>query len=106
MGTGPSRLGSPPQRQVHMRLELPATAGALWDQLNAKVRNQVRKGQKGGFTVHWGGAELLDEFYDVFSRNMRDLGTPAFGRRLFAAVLRQFPDQSELCVVRDGGRPA
>jgi FemAB-related protein (PEP-CTERM system-associated) len=91
--------------KVHMRLDLPATAGVLWDQLDSKVRNQVRKGQKGGFTVHWGGAELLGEFHAVFSRNMRDLGTPAFGRRLFAAVLRRFPDRSELCVVRDGARP-
>ncbi|HEY1379582.1 MAG TPA: FemAB family XrtA/PEP-CTERM system-associated protein [Gemmataceae bacterium] len=99
-------LGHSRTDKVHMRLELPATAGALWDQVNAKVRNQVRKGQKGGFTVHWGGAELLGEFYDVFSRNMRDLGTPAFGRRLFAAVLRQFPGQAELCVVRDGTQPA
>jgi FemAB-related protein (PEP-CTERM system-associated) len=92
--------------KVHMRLELPATAGDLWDQLDAKVRNQVRKGQKGGFTVHWGGADLLADFYDVFSRNMRDLGTPTYGRRLFAAVLHHFPDRAELCVVRDGGQPA
>ena len=91
--------------KVHMRLELPPTAGKLWDQLSGKVRNQIRKGQKGGFTVHFGGSELLDDFYGVFSENMRDLGTPAFGRRLFAAVLAQFPDRSELCVVRDRGRP-
>jgi FemAB-related protein (PEP-CTERM system-associated) len=37
---------------------------------------------------------------------MRDLGTPAFGRGLFAAILRQFPGAAELCVVRDGARPA
>jgi FemAB-related protein (PEP-CTERM system-associated) len=99
-------LGHRRTDKVHMRLELPATPAALWEQLNGKVRNQVRKGQKGGFTVHWGGAELLGEFYDVFSHNMRDLGTPAFGRGLFAAALRQFPDRSELCMVRDGARPA
>lgn len=91
--------------KVHMRLELPARPGILWDELSAKVRNQIRKGQKGGFTVHWGGLELLDEFYNVFSHNMRDLGTPTWGRTLFAAVLQQFPEQTELCVVRDGSRP-
>ena len=92
--------------KMHMRLDLPATAGALWDQLDAKVRNQVRKGQKCGLAVQWGGAELLDDFYSVFSHNMRDLGTPTYGRRLFAAVLAQFPDRAELCVVRAGPRPA
>jgi FemAB-related protein (PEP-CTERM system-associated) len=92
--------------KMHVRLDLPATAGALWDELDAKVRNQVRKGQKSGLAVQWGGAELLDDFYSVFSHNMRDLGTPTYGRRLFAAVLDQFPDRAELCVVRAGPRPA
>ncbi len=92
--------------KVHMRLELPDTPGTLWDQLAAKVRNQVRKGQKSGLTVCWGGAELLGDFYAVFSENMRDLGTPVYGRSLFRAVLDQFPEQSELCVVRVGKRPA
>lgn len=99
-------LGHRRTDKVHMRLELPATPAALWEQLDGKVRNQVRKGQKSGFTVHWGGAELLSEFYVVFSRNMRDLGTPTYGRGLFAAILRQFPSRSEICVVRDGDRPA
>jgi len=44
--------------------------------LPAKARNQVRKGQKQPFTVHWGGEPLLADFYEVFSRNMRDPGTP------------------------------
>jgi len=99
-------LGHRRTDKVHMRLDLPATAGALWDQLDGKVRNQVRKGQKGGFTVHWGGHELIDEFYAVFSRNMRDLGTPVYGRRLFDRILRRFPGRAELCVARDGARPA
>jgi FemAB-related protein (PEP-CTERM system-associated) len=98
-------LGHRRSDKVHMRLELPPESAALWGQLNAKVRNQVRKGQKGGFTVDWGGEALLGDFYRVFSQNMRDLGTPAFGRRLFAAILRQFPGRSELCVVRDGQTP-
>lgn len=90
--------------KVHMRLPLPGAAEMLWDGLSPKVRNQVRKGRKGGLTVAWGGVERLDEFHDVFSRNMRDLGTPVFSRRLFAAVLDQFPAEAELCVVLAGGR--
>jgi FemAB-related protein (PEP-CTERM system-associated) len=92
--------------KVHMRLALPETTGQLWDQLSAKVRNQVRKGQKGDFTVVWGGADLLDDFYAVFSENMRDLGTPVYGRGLFRAILEQFPGDAELCVVRAGAHPA
>jgi FemAB-related protein (PEP-CTERM system-associated) len=36
---------------------------------------------------------------------MRDLGTPAYGKRLFAEILDQFPDRAEICVVRAGDRP-
>jgi FemAB-related protein (PEP-CTERM system-associated) len=86
--------------KVHMRLALPPDADELWRQLSAKVRNQVRKAQKSDLTVAWGREELLPEFYAVFSRNMRDLGTPVFGRALFQSVLRQFPERAELCVVR------
>src|SRR5205807_6310752 len=44
-------------------------------------------------------------FIQVFSRNMRDLGTPVFGRSLFANVLNQFPGQAEICIVRAGSLP-
>ena len=91
--------------KVHMRLALPATPDGLWTQLKAKVRNQVRKGQQHRLSVDWGGPELLPEFYAVFSRNMRDLGTPVFGRRLFRSILAHFPTEAELCVLRLASRP-
>jgi FemAB-related protein (PEP-CTERM system-associated) len=93
-----TRAGS----KVHMRLNLPPTPGQLWDGLSAKVRNQVRKGTKSGLSVTWGGAQKLDEFHNVFSRNMRDLGTPVYGRRLFREIMSEFPDRAEYCIVRSG----
>jgi FemAB-related protein (PEP-CTERM system-associated) len=91
--------------KVHMRLALPSCGEQLWDALPAKVRNQVRKGEKSGLVVTWGKTELLADFYAVFSRNMRDLGTPVYSRRLFASVLRHFPQRAEFCVVRSEDRP-
>jgi FemAB-related protein (PEP-CTERM system-associated) len=88
--------------KVHMRLALPEFPGPLWEGLSGKVRNQVRKGEKSGLTVAWGGLDLLPEFYAVFSQNMRDLGTPVYGRGLFGSILKQFPNEAELCVVRAG----
>jgi FemAB-related protein (PEP-CTERM system-associated) len=98
-------LGAELTSKVHMRLELPATTEELWKGFDPKVRNQVRKGEKAGLTIHWGAEDLLGEFYDVFAENMRDLGTPVFGQRLFRSILRQFPGQAELCVVRLEGKP-
>ncbi len=93
------------ETKVHMRLALPSAADALWRSFDPKVRNQVRKAEKLGLSVHTAGEELLPEFYDVFATNMRDLGTPVFPRRLFRAILRQFPGQAELRVVRQADRP-
>jgi FemAB-related protein (PEP-CTERM system-associated) len=100
-----SRLNGTRTTKVHMRLELPSFPGPLWEGLKASVRNQVRKGEKNGLTIHWGSHELLDEFYGIFSTNMRDLGTPVYSRKLFAATLRYFTDSAELCVVRLGAKP-
>jgi FemAB-related protein (PEP-CTERM system-associated) len=96
----PARMSA----KVHMRLALPANPKELWDGFDSRIRNKVRKGQKNDLTVHWGGRELLGEFYEVFSHNMRDLGTPVYGRGLFRGVLEQFPDRAELCVVRQEGK--
>jgi len=96
------RLTTRTGHKVHMIRELPRTPDVLLKQLQSNVRNHVRRGQKNGLAVAWGGEELLPEFYDVFSHNMRDLGTPVYGRALFRAALRQFPDRVELCVVRLG----
>jgi FemAB-related protein (PEP-CTERM system-associated) len=99
------RLTTKPSIKVNVLRALPSTADALWSQLGSKVRNQVRKGQKSALEVVWGGEELLPEFHAVFSRNMRDLGTPVYGRGFFRAVLRQFPAGAEFCVTRLERKP-
>jgi FemAB-related protein (PEP-CTERM system-associated) len=55
--------------------------------------------------VQWGRENLLPDFYRVFSRNMRDLGTPVFGCSLFREILAAFAAEAELCVVRLDRRP-
>ena len=85
------------QHKVAMRLPL---NGVSWERLDKKVRNQIRKAEKSGLTAQAGGAELLDDFYRVFARNMRDLGTPVYSRSLFEEVLRVFPDNAHVHVIR------
>lgn len=98
-------LGDKLTSKVHMRLALPGTTDELWGSFKPKVRNQIRKGEKGEFTIHWGELDRLDDFYAVFSENMRDLGTPVFSRNLFQQIVEQFPGDAEFCTVRDGDRP-
>lgn len=91
--------------KVQMRLKLPATTELLWKKLDAKVRNQVRKGEKSNLTVAWGGLDRLDDFYAVMSHNMRDLGTPIYAKSFFASILETFPGRAELCLVYLDGKP-
>lgn len=93
-----------PSKQHKVSMRLPLEPG-LWDRLDRKVRNQVRKAEKSALTVERGGGELVDDFYTVFARNMRDLGTPVYSRRLFEEVFRTFPDRATMHVVRLEGRP-
>jgi serine/alanine adding enzyme len=93
------------QHKVAMTLELPADAAAAWDGLDRKVRNQVRKAQKSDLSSVVGGRELLDDFYEIFAVNMRDLGTPVYGRAFFAQVLEEFPEDTGVHVIRLGPAP-
>ncbi|MEO6487030.1 MAG: FemAB family XrtA/PEP-CTERM system-associated protein [Thermoanaerobaculia bacterium] len=86
-----------------MMLALSETAEAMWTALDRKVRNQIRKAEKSGLSVVAGGAELVDDFYGVFARNMRDLGTPVYGRELFAEMVRACPEGVRIHVVRLNG---
>jgi serine/alanine adding enzyme len=90
--------------KVAMVLDLPPDPEALWSGFKAKLRSQVRRAEREGLTTAFGGAELLDGFYDVFARNMRDLGTPVYARGLFAEVLARCPE-SRVCLVSLGRRP-
>jgi hypothetical protein len=91
------------QHKVSMRLGLPGTADALWNALDRKVRNQIRKAEKSGLVIESGGSELVDAFYEVFAENMRDLGTPVYPRAFFAAVMERFPARTRIHVVRLDG---
>jgi len=93
-----------PCRQHKVTMRLPLQVG-MWERIDRKARNQVRKAEKSGLTVVWGGAERLDDFYRVFARNMRDLGTPVYARRWFEEVLSAFPQRARLAIVRLKDKP-
>jgi FemAB-related protein (PEP-CTERM system-associated) len=46
-----------------------------------------------------GGAELARGFFSVFSRNMRDLGTPVHSERFFDAIARALPQHARITLV-------
>ena len=103
----PRELGWPERTdKVLMTRPLPRDPDALDSALGAKLRAQVKRCRRERPEVRHGGAELLADFYTVFARNMRDLGTPVYPRRWFEAVAAGFGPETHIVVVKLHGRPA
>jgi len=91
--------------KVNMILALPESADALGKMIGSKRRSQIKRPIREGVTHQVGGAELLNDFYQVFCQNMRDLGTPVYSKAFFQAILNTFAQQCTLVLVYWQGKP-
>lgn len=81
------------QQKVRMLLDLPQNSETLWTGFKSKLRSQIRKAEKNGLTADIAQTQNhLDGFYQVFSRNMRDLGSPVHSKKWFNALLKYYGD--------------
>jgi len=87
------------RHKVRMVLELPGSSDILMNGFKAKLRSQIKKPVKVGLYAKIGGIELLDDFYRVFSENMRDLGSPVHSKNLIKSVFEVFPDNARITIV-------
>lgn len=67
-----------------------------------KTRNEVRKGEKAGFTLRIGGSELLDDFYLLYRENMARHGTPPKTKEYFEDLLSCFKEKCRIIAAYDG----
>lgn len=93
------------RHKVRMLRELMPSSEELIQSFKAKLRSQIRRPMKDGLYAVVGGEELLDDFYEVFARNMRDLGSPVHSKRFVGAVSEELPERSKLVVVYHEKRP-
>ena len=92
--------------KVVMLLDLPAEVETLWKDIGTKVRAQIKRPQREPVKVKHGGMDLLDDYYRVFSQNMRDLGTPVYSKSFFKSILETFPDNAHIVCVYHNDKPA
>jgi serine/alanine adding enzyme len=91
--------------KVRMLLKLPETSDLLVRTLKSKLRSQINKPLREGCRSIVGGLELLEDFYRVFSVNMRDLGSPVHSVELMRQVVREFNERSKIFVVYRSEEP-
>ncbi len=85
--------------KVTYLLKLPDNDEALWTSFKSKLRSQIRRPLKEHMFVRTGGIERVDDFYYVFSHNMRDLGTPVYSKSFFQNICTRFPHNAFIVVV-------
>ncbi len=85
--------------KVSMLLDLPDDPDTLWKSFKSKLRSQIRRPQKEGMEVKIGTLDQVDNFYEVFSINMRDLGTPVYPKNFFVNILNAFPNNAWIVTV-------
>jgi FemAB-related protein (PEP-CTERM system-associated) len=93
------------EEHVTMELALPDDPATLWAGFDAKLRNQIRKGEKAAFRVRW-GHEHVGDFHRVMLENMRDLGTPILGEDYYTRVLERLGGDADVLVIDRDGEPA
>lgn len=95
-----SQLESYPSAKVSMLAELPEGSETLLKSYKPKLRSQIKKAQKNGLVsklVH--DASLIDDFYEIISRNMRDLGSPVHSKKFFENIMAQYGDKAATAVI-------
>ena len=73
----------------------------LLEHLRAKDRSQIKKSLRNNLSVEFGNIELLDHFWYVISRAMRELGSPYHSKNYLELLLRTFGPLSEIVIIYD-----
>ncbi|WP_334064090.1 GNAT family N-acetyltransferase [Alteromonas genovensis] len=92
-------------QKVRMLLPLPESSEVLLAGFKSKLRSQIRKAEKNGLTAALGTEQkLVDEFYNVYATNMRDLGSPVHAKKWFQHVIKAYGSNSVIGVVYYNGK--
>jgi len=91
--------------KVRMLLKIPNSSEELLKSFKAKLRSQIKKPMKEGLINQIGGLELLDDFYSVFTSNMRDLGSPVHSRKIIENAINEFCDITKIVIVKKQNEP-
>ncbi|SEA44733.1 FemAB-related protein, PEP-CTERM system-associated [Desulfuromusa kysingii] len=86
-------------QKVRMVLELPTSSEIYLSSLKSKLRSQIKKPLKDGLTAKLGGLELVSDFYQIFSENMRDLGSPVHSLKWIKAIVRNYANSAQIGLV-------
>lgn len=72
-------------------LTLSNGADYIWKNMNKKVRNMIRKGEKNSLKFETEtNCDMISKFFELYSKNMKHLGTPTHGQEFFGNIYKIF----------------
>jgi len=89
---------------VTFEKELPKDVAQVYRTFPKKAREAINQATK-RWKLEADFAGDLDTFYDLLAASYLALGTPVFPKRFFASILRHFPEETSILIVRHDGRP-
>ena len=91
--------------KVRMLLNLPDSSEELWKGFKSKLRSQINKAEKNNLTFAWGTTKDIDPFYEVFSRNMHDLGSPVHSKKWIEKIIEYYGENAVMGLVYNEKQP-
>jgi serine/alanine adding enzyme len=92
--------------KVTQHLGLATSVQDQFKRLPAERRNRIRRSERMGLTHELHPADderIFDEFCDIYSANMSDLGSPTHSREFFRQTTSRFRDRISFIVIRHRG---
>lgn len=86
-------------KKVTYYLSLPDNEEALMKRFKAKLRSQIRRPIKEGMYGKLHGHDGLEQFYSIFSKKMRDLGTPVYDKQFFSTIFNEISDHANIVTI-------
>ncbi len=93
-------------QKIRMLMSLPDSSEVLFASFKSKLRSQIRKAEKNGLTYTLASnKKMLEDFYSVFSHNMRALGSPVHSKQWFIELFKCYQENMLISVVYQGTVP-
>lgn len=98
--TPENKASSENNGKVSMLMSLPEDSELLFASFKSKLRSQIRKAEKNGLHYKIGSDKtMLDDFYQVFSHNMKALGSPVHAKQWFESLLEYYQEKMVISIV-------
>lgn len=88
--------------QVTSILSLDPDPNNVWKKIKKNRRRGINKGTHANMEIIW-STDRINDFYDIYSRRMRFLGSPAHDLKFFKNIIKEFPNNTDIVFAKYKG---